>query len=156
DGTVDVVLVAARPGEEVCDLDRLRDELLADGEAGRTIRVRQEVPEVRKLMIAVPDVAGFGWQTIHAVDGDGPPSSLVTEPGMMANDHLRVAVDATTGTVTLTTTDGVSVSDANRLVESGDGGDTYNYSPPKEDFVVDAPEFVRVRTLESGPVRARL
>jgi alpha-mannosidase len=67
-----------------------------------------------------------------------------------------VAVDGTTGTVTLTTTDGVSITDANRLVESGDGGDTYNYSPPKEDIVVDTPEFVRVSTLESGPVRSRL
>jgi hypothetical protein len=28
----------------------------------------------------------------------------------MANDHLRVAVDTTTGTISLTTTDGVSVT----------------------------------------------
>jgi hypothetical protein len=156
DGTVDVVLLAARPGEDVCDLDGLHDELLADGDAGRTIRVRQEVPAARRLVVAVPDVAGFGWQTIRPTDGDGPSSPLVTEPGVMANDHLRVAVDPASGTVTLTTTDGVSVSDANRIVESGDGGDTYSYSPPTEDFVVDTPEFVRVRTLESGPVRSRL
>jgi hypothetical protein len=156
DGTVDVVLIAARPGEDTSDLDGLRDELLADGEAGRTIRVRQDLPAGRKLMVAVPDVAGFGWQTIRGVEGDGPGSPLVTEAGVMANDHVRVAVDATNGTVTLTTTDGVSVSGANRLVESGDGGDTYNYSPPNEDLVVDTPEFVRVRTLESGPVRSRL
>jgi hypothetical protein len=156
DGTVDVVLVAARPGEDVCDLDGLRDELLADGAAGRTIRVRQEVPASRRLVVVVPDVAGFGWQTIRPTEGDGPSSPLVTEPGVMANDHLRVAVDTTNGTVTLTTTDGVSVSDANRLVESGDGGDTYNYSPPTEDFAVEAPEFVRIRTLESGSVRSRL
>ena len=155
-GTVDVVLVAAQPGEDPCDLDALRDELLADGDAGRTIRVRQEVPAGRRVVVAVPDVAGFGWTTIHPAEGDGPPSPLAAEPGVMANDHLRVAVDTTTGTISLTTTDGVSVTDANRLVESGDGGDTYHYSPPTEDFVVDTPEFVRVRTLESGPVRSRL
>jgi alpha-mannosidase len=155
-GTVEVVLVAALPGEDVCDLEGLRDELLADGEAGRTIRVRQDVPASRKLIVAVPDVAGFGWTTIRPAAGDGPPSPLAGEAGIMANDHLRVAVNTTTGTISLTTTDGVSVSDANRLVESGDGGDTYNYSPPTEDFVVDRPEFVRVRTLDSGPVRSRL
>ena len=45
---------------------------------------------------------------------------------------------------------------ANRLVDGGDGGDTYNYSPPVEDYLVEHPEFVQVRTLESGPVRARI
>ena len=79
-----------------------------------------------------------------------------SEAGVVANDYLRVAVDPTDGTLTLTTTDGVSVRGANRLVESGDGGDTYNYSPPTADFVVDKPEFVHVRTVESGPVRSRI
>ena len=42
----------------------------------------------------------------------------------------------------------------NRLVDSGDHGDTYNYSPPEHDVVVDTPEWVAVSLLESGPVRA--
>jgi alpha-mannosidase len=43
-----------------------------------------------------------------------------------------------------------------RLVDDGDAGDTYNYSPPEDDTVVDHPDFVEVAVLESGPVRARL
>ncbi len=45
---------------------------------------------------------------------------------------------------------------ANRLVDGGDGGDTYNYSPPDDDTVVDRPTAVRVETTERGPVRARV
>ena len=41
-----------------------------------------------------------------------------------------------------------------RLVDSGDYGDTYNYSPPAVDTVVDAPDSVDIAVGERGPVRA--
>ncbi len=43
-----------------------------------------------------------------------------------------------------------------RLVDGGDGGDTYNYSPPAEDLVIDTPESVTVMPFDSGAVRARI
>ena len=156
DGTVDVVVLAAAPGEPVLDLDALREELLADGEHGRTIRIRQELPPTREVVIDVPEVPGYGWCTIRARAGAGPEAALTPQPHVLANEHLRVTVDAADGTLTLTTPDGVTVVGANRLVDGGDGGDTYNYSPPVEDYLVERPEFVQVRTLESGPVRARI
>ena len=42
-----------------------------------------------------------------------------------------------------------------RLVDEGDLGDSYNYSPPRQDSVVDTPSSVTVRLDEQGPVRAR-
>ena len=48
------------------------------------------------------------------------------------------------------------ITKANRLVDGGDGGDTYNYSPPATDTIVDTPESVSVTVEESGPVRARI
>ncbi len=41
-----------------------------------------------------------------------------------------------------------------RLVDSGDFGDTYNYSPPTLDTVVDTPDSVKVEIGDQGPVRA--
>src|ERR1019366_4475802 len=41
-----------------------------------------------------------------------------------------------------------------QLVDGGDLGDSYNYSPPRHDTLVDAPVAVSVRVLEPGPVRA--
>jgi alpha-mannosidase len=43
-----------------------------------------------------------------------------------------------------------------KLVDGGDGGDTYNYSPPDADVVIDRPDRVSMTTLEEGPVRARV
>ena len=42
------------------------------------------------------------------------------------------------------------------MVDGGDGGDTYNYSPPATDRLVERPDAVRVQTVEAGPVRARV
>ncbi len=56
----------------------------------------------------------------------------------------------------MTTVDGISVAGLGRLVDGGDGGDTYNYSPPDIDRIVDRPDAVRIETIESGPVRARI
>ncbi len=43
-----------------------------------------------------------------------------------------------------------------RLVDGGDGGDTYNYSPPTVDQLVERPHRVEVTVQERGPVRAAL
>jgi alpha-mannosidase len=42
------------------------------------------------------------------------------------------------------------------LVDGGDLGDSYNYSPPGQDSFVDAPRSVEVLVSERGPVRARV
>ena len=41
------------------------------------------------------------------------------------------------------------------MVDGGDLGDSYNYSPPGRDSFVDTPLSVSVRVVEPGPVRAR-
>ena len=69
----------------------------------------------------------------------------------MANELVTVEVDPKTGTFAV---DGLAGFD--RLVDGGDHGDTYNYSPPEHDTVVDTPEAVSVEVVEAGPVRARL
>jgi alpha-mannosidase len=73
----------------------------------------------------------------------------------LENEHVRAVVDPADGTLTVTC-DGVTVAGLNRYVDAGDGGDTYNYSPPAVDTVVDRPESVAVTVTESGPVRARI
>ena len=156
DGSVDVTFQAAAPDEAAIDLEDLREELLALGERGATIRFRQLLAPTREVLVQVDPVPGYGWRTFRPVEGEGPPSGLIAGFGMLANDHLRVSVDAEDGTLTVTTEDGVEVSGANLLVDGGDGGDTYNYSPPDDDVLVQRPAWVRVSTVESGPVRARL
>ena len=149
-------LVAAGPGEAVMDLEETREHLLALGEAGATIRIRQVLAPTREVLFHADDVAGFGWRTYTAAAGDGPATDLRAGDGTLANEHLELSVDTATGTFTLRTHDGVEIAGLDRLVDGGDGGDTYNYSPPDDDRVVDGPLSVGISTLERGPVRARL
>jgi hypothetical protein len=67
----------------------------------------------------------------------------------MTNELVTVVVDGKDGTFSV---DGVA--GYGRLVDSGDYGDTYNYSPPTIDTVVDSPDIVVVTTGEHGPLRA--
>jgi hypothetical protein len=115
------------------------------------VRVAMEQPSTRKIVARTGEVQGYGWCTFEAV-GLGHPVG-VTEPEgsvVLANGLVRVEVDAVSGTFAL---DGVA--GYGRLVDDGDLGDSYNYSPPQRDSVVDTPDSVTVRVDERGPVRAR-
>ena len=147
---------AAAAGEGAIDLEETREELLALGEAGATIRFRQTLTPVRGVQFAASAVPGFGWRTYRSVDESGPSTAVRADGFELANEQLRVVVDPQDATLTLETSDGVRVSGLHRLVDGGDGGDTYNYSPPTVDQVVDAPRRVTATVEEAGPVRAVL
>jgi len=155
-GVTDVVLQEAGPGEPHTDLGELREQMLELGGHGTTIKFRLFMAPLRRVLIDTGDVPGFGWTSLVPADGPPPPGPVVGTEGALANEHVRVVVDAADATYTIETTDGLRLRGLGRLVDGGDGGDTYNYSPPAEDRVVDHPEAVRVTTVESGPVRARV
>jgi alpha-mannosidase len=150
------VFEAARGGEGAIDLEATREELLELGASGATVRFRQVRAPSREFVFAADEVPGFGWRTYRAVDGDGPATSLQAAERSITNEHLAVEVDPNDGTFTIRTSDGVEVAGLDRLVDGGDGGDTYSYSPPARDRVVDHPAEVRVSVLDAGPVRTRL
>ena len=122
--------VGAGTDDPVVDLGDLRDDVLALAAEGVSIAVRVMRAPRREIVARVEGVPGFGWRTFEAVDGPGPATALRAEEHLLENEHLRVEVDPHTGTYTITTADGVEARDLGRLVEGGDGGDTYNYSPP--------------------------
>ncbi len=153
---VDIVLQEAGPGESRLDLAELKAHILSLGEADKSVRLRLMVAPQRRVLFDTGPVAGFGWACFQAVDGAPPPGTVVATDAALANEHVRVAVDRTTGTYTMETNDGLRIAGLGRLVDGGDGGDTYNYSPPGVDTIVDTPTAVRISTLESGPVRARV
>ncbi|MGZ4675637.1 MAG: glycoside hydrolase family 38 N-terminal domain-containing protein [Acidimicrobiia bacterium] len=151
-----LVCVGAGVDDPVVDLSELRDEVVALGAAGVTIAVRVMRAPRREVVARVEAVPGFGWRTFEAVDGPGPAGGVTTTEHSLENEHLRVEVDPHSGTYAVTTSDGVTAAGLGRLVEGGDGGDTYNYSPPTADLVIEHPEAVAVTLHEEGPVRAQL
>jgi alpha-mannosidase len=152
----EIVLREAGPGDERIDLTELKEQMLELGLADRTMRLRLMVAPVRRVLFDTGPVPGFGWACFTAADGPPPAGTVTAHDEVLQNEHLRVTVDAASGTYGIETADGVSLTGLGRLVDGGDGGDTYNYSPPDVDVVVDRPDVVRVATVEAGPVRARV
>jgi len=115
------------------------------------VRVAMEQPSTRKIVARTGEVAGYGWTTFEPAALEHPVEISETEGStLLANGLVRVEIDPVSGTFAL---DGVA--GYGRLVDGGDLGDSYNYSPPQLDSVVDTPESVTVRVDERGPVRAR-
>jgi mannosylglycerate hydrolase len=114
------------------------------------IRVNLNQPPIRRIVARVADVAGYGWRPfapaplVHPVVV-GPTASPVT----LSNGLVAVEIDEASGTFSLNGRPGYG-----RLVDGGDLGDSYNYSPPRQDRLIDAPVAVSVRVVEPGPVRA--
>jgi len=131
-------------------IDAPLSELYAQAGARRTspMRLRVEREPFQVVLARIGEVPGYGWRRWESE----PVTSPVLVDGMvMDNGHVRVEVSAADGTFSVNGHTGLDW-----LVDDGDDGDTYNYSPPARDVVVDAPESVDVHVLEAGPVRGRL
>ncbi len=155
----DILLVEARGTDARIDLTELKEQMLTLGEAGHTMSIELQAAPVRHVLFDTGEIEGFGWSSFTATEGDAPsvtPAAVSASANELTNEHMTVTVDERDGTYTIATAGGLRVEGCGRLVDGGDGGDTYNYSPPHTDVVVDRPVAVRVAATETGPVRARI
>jgi mannosylglycerate hydrolase len=119
-----------------------------------SVRVGLDQSPIRRVTARASAVPGLGWRRFEpspltnpvTVEGPSEDGAVVLTNGLVA-----VAVDPTDGTFAV---DGIP--GFGRLVDGGDLGDSYNYSPPGNDSFVDAPESVTLAVTERGPVRARV
>ncbi len=132
------------------DQVRARITALLDERPSVTVRVRLDQPPIRRVLARAEPVDGLGWRAFEAAALSNPVTGT-DDAGRVALDNglVRVEVDPVTGTFSL---DGIA--GFGRLVDGGDLGDSYNYSPPPHDRLVDTPERVDVVLTERGPVRA--
>jgi mannosylglycerate hydrolase len=157
----EILMHEAGPGDKRTDLSELRERLLELGTQGHTISLRLVAAPLRRVLFDTGEIAGFGWACFTSTDGDDAPRAadahtVAAIDRTLTNEYLRVEVDPALGTYSIETASGVHTTGLGRLVDGGDGGDTYNYSPPTADRIVDTPDAVRVTTIEHGPVRARV
>lgn len=116
-------------------------------------------PVDKRLLVPTGTVPGCSWTRVRVRPGVAkvPAGRVRTTSDSMANDHLACRL-APNGTFSVEHFDtNVRYEGLNRLVDGGDAGDEYNYSPPAQDILVSEP--VRVsepRWLESGPHRSTL
>jgi hypothetical protein len=136
---------AISPGDALAEVGT---RCAADPTTRLELVARHAHPSRRVLTLAA-DVPGYGWARWEPVV-PGHPVTAGGELGL-ANGLVAVEVDPVDGTFSV---DGVG--GYGRLVDEGDGGDTYNWCPVEVDVVVDAPRSVEVTRTESGPIRGRI
>ena len=90
------------------------------------------------------DVPGFGWAPFEPVV---PSRAVSVSATTLTNGIITLDVDNSTGTFAINGTSGFG-----RLVDDGDLGDSYNYSPPAVNAAIDTPSSVEVRVEASGPI----
>jgi alpha-mannosidase len=113
------------------------------------LRIRVDRRASMRVAARVTGIPGYGWAPF---DPDAPGDHGVRSGSeWLDNGRLRVEFESANGTLTVN-----GVSGFDRLVDGGDTGDTYSYSPPAHDIVVDRPEAATVELIEHGPVRGLL
>jgi len=152
DAVIDITIVIGHEPTDLTTLEEVKRELYTrlTARPDSEVRVTLDQPSVRRLLARPAPVPGFGWDRFapaplaHPVTVDAGPDGTLT----LANGRTTVVVDPGDGTFSI---DGVP--GYGRLVDDGDHGDTYNYSPPAHDTVVDTPDSVTVAVGDRGPVR---
>jgi alpha-mannosidase len=151
-------------GPPAAELAGLADHLRAVAAGGEPVTIRAVEGPRQRVLLDTGEVPGLGWTTVRRQSPPIPDHDHRVDPlipvragdGWLDNGLVRVEVDPGDATLRVITASGISVSGLHHLVDGGDGGDTYNYSPPGADAVVDAPESVVVKPREAGPLRGRL
>ncbi|MEL7209165.1 MAG: hypothetical protein AAGK32_13190, partial [Actinomycetota bacterium] len=116
----------------------------------RPVRIELRQPPSRRVLASTGPVPGFGWVTWRPQPEQSPVAADLGDEGAVLTGHgITVRVDGRTGTWSIGDLTGLG-----RLVDDGDEGDTYNYSPPAGDVVVDEPGSLTVEVVEAGPLRA--
>jgi mannosylglycerate hydrolase len=150
---LDITVVLGTEPREGVPIEEIKRELFTrlTARPETEVRLTLDQPPARRILARQEEVPGFGWSRFaparlsHPTRVEGEPPGPVT----LANGLVTVVIDPERGTFSL---DGVS--GYGQLIDSGDFGDTYNYSPPSVDTVVDEPDSVAVAVGDRGPVRA--
>jgi hypothetical protein len=150
-GRVRLTIAADASRRPALHLPAVMAEAWAQAGAHRhqALTVRVERRASQRVAARVSGVPGYGWAAFRPVLAAA--ERVGAGPTWLENDLARVELDPDGGTFTLN-----GVAGLDRLVDGGDEGDTYNYSPPPADTLIDRPHTVEIRPLEDGPVRGRL
>ncbi len=100
---------------------------------------------------------GWGYRAFAIPPGVGTNTQSISPGNAIENEFFRIEPNWDTGALTLIDRiSGTVYRGCNRFVDSGDRGDLYNYCPPENDTLVDAPAQSPHITIETGVARQSL
>jgi len=121
----------------------------AGAHPGEPLRIRVIRRPTQRVLARVDAVPGYGWAALRPASIEG--AEVRADRFGLESPLVRLEVDRSDGTFSVNGLAGLG-----RLVDGGDEGDTYNYSSPPKDTVIDRPDRVDVEVVESGPIRGWL
>jgi len=144
-------------------VDRAKQEVAAALESlspGIQVKVRMVQARHVTVLAKVNAVPGYGWRTLDTLSesAQGPIGLSVAEHPVevgpsdqtLGNGLIELGFDGESGTFSLN-----GIRGFGQIVEGGDLGDTYNYSPPRMDKIISSPLESSFEITERGPLRAR-
>jgi mannosylglycerate hydrolase len=124
-----------------------------DKQPNSKVAINLATENKHRILAYYNDLPGYSLKEFSIVKCPDSVSvkSDSNEEIILKNKFYELSFDLSTGNFSL---DGLS--GFNSLEESGDQGDTYNYSPPVNDLIITSPLEVRFEVLEKGPLRAKV
>ncbi|MBN1265201.1 MAG: hypothetical protein JXA25_06895 [Anaerolineales bacterium] len=111
-----------------------------------------------RLCFPAREATGAGWQTCYLQEGEPYPASakgVSLQDMVLENEHLRVTLQGNGSFDVLDKQQNQSYQGLHVFEDSGDAGDSYNYSPPVNDLYFSSRgETAVVNTLATGPLWA--
>lgn len=154
-----ITIVADRVAVGDLDIDEEKKRVLDFLEDSGTslVRITAKRPSEARLLVDVPKVPALGWGVFPLVGkaaSSKPEHAVEAEDRSMHNGLIGVEVSED-GTYTIShEKSGLVFVGLGRLVDGGEWGDTYNYSPPPHDSIVTHPEEVKIARAYEGPLGA--
>jgi len=116
-------------------------------------------PARRRLLVPTGQVNGCAWSRIQLRAGAAktPAGGVRATAEALENDHLACRVEGIGRFLVEHFETRTRYSGLNWLIDSGDSGDEYNFSPPARNRLIVEPAHVSgARCLESGPLRGTI
>ncbi|WP_017434086.1 glycoside hydrolase family 38 N-terminal domain-containing protein [Saccharococcus caldoxylosilyticus] len=103
------------------------------------------------------EVDGFGYKTFYIKENESVPenSCYVYSDGVFTNDFFQVNIESN-GSLTITDSiTGKTFNNLNIFEESGNAGDEYDFSPPREDEIITTKDSSpEIKVIHNGPIFA--
>ncbi|MEI6701433.1 MAG: hypothetical protein WCL38_06745, partial [Actinomycetota bacterium] len=156
DQTIALSIAVGPNPNPLVELDELRRDLYTRVGANPALKAKISIdqPRIRRVATTIAPVDGFSWATLQPVAPVNPveldPTTLDgSDTWSITNGLVDIVIDPVNGTFSIN-----GIAGFGQLVDEGDLGDSYNYSPPAGDQLIDTPTSVVVSPIHRGPIRA--
>ncbi len=147
--TLEIRVLASDILETEFPVAPIRQDIVSkiDSNPDKAVHILATQPPVTRVASLVDAVPGFGYRSWKPKTPEHPVVQI--GPHGLSNGLVSVELDPNDGTFSWNGHPGFD-----QIVDEGDHGDTYNFSPPQHDVRVSRPDSVSIEFAQLGPVKS--